>query len=97
TLGIVGFGRIGRRVAAKARVFGLRVLAADPYLPASVFTDHGVEPQSLDRLLAEADIVSLHVPLTAETRGLIGAAAFAAMRPGTVLINVARGPVVDEE
>lgn len=96
TLGIVGFGRIGRRVAAKARAFGIRVIAADPYLPASVFADHSVEPRPLDRLLAEADYVSLHVPLTPETRGLVGAVALAQMKPRAFLINVARGPVVDE-
>ena len=96
TLGIVGLGRIGRRVAAKARPFGLRVLAADPYLPTAVFVEHGVEPRPLDRLLAESDFVSLHVPLTEETRGLLDARAFRLMRPGACLINAARGPVVDD-
>ena len=96
TLGIVGLGRIGRRVAAKARPFGLRVLAADPYLPAEVFAEQGVERRPLDRLLAESDFVSLHVPLTEETRGLLDARAFRLMKPGACLINAARGALVDE-
>ena len=96
TLGIVGLGRIGRRVADKARGFGLAVAAADPYLPPSVFAEHGVASWPLDRLLAEADFVSLHVPLAEETRRLLDGRAFARMRPGAYLINVSRGPVVDE-
>lgn len=94
TLGIVGFGRIGRRVAEKARGFGLRLLAHDPYLPADAGTALGVTMTTLDQLLAEADLVTLHCPLNAETEGLLGAAQFARMRPHALLVNTARGPIV---
>jgi D-3-phosphoglycerate dehydrogenase len=95
TLGIVGLGRIGRRVADKARPFGLRLLATDPYVPHSVFAEHGAEPRPLEALLAESDFVSLHVPLTPETRGLMNARTFALMKRGACLVNCARGAVVD--
>jgi len=88
TLGIVGLGRIGREVARLAEAFGMRVVhtrGSGPY-----------EELPLDRLLAEADVVSLHVPLTLETRHLMGAPELALMRPSAVLVNVSRGPVVDE-
>jgi glyoxylate reductase len=88
TLGIVGLGRIGREVARLAEAFGVRVVytrGSGPY-----------EELPLDRLLAAADVVSLHVPLTLETRHLIGAPELALMRPRAVLVNVSRGPVVDE-
>jgi D-3-phosphoglycerate dehydrogenase len=96
TLGIVGLGRIGRRVADKARGFGLRVLAADPYVPAGAFREHGAEPCPLDRLLVESDFVTVHALLTDETRGLLDEAAIRRMKPGAYLINAARGPIVDE-
>ena len=96
TLGIVGFGNIGRAVGRKALAFGLRVLAHDPYCDPKAAGETGVKLTSLDELLAEADYVSLHTPLTAETRHLIGAAELKAMKPTAVLINTARGPVVDE-
>ena len=96
TLGIVGLGRIGRRVADKARGFGLRVVASDPYVAPGVFAAHGAEPRPLDRLLAESDFVTVHALLSAETRGLLSAAAIARMKPGAYLINAARGPIVDE-
>jgi D-3-phosphoglycerate dehydrogenase / 2-oxoglutarate reductase len=96
TLGIVGFGRIGRRVAAKARGFGLRILACDPFLAPSAFGAHDVESRPLDRLLGEADLVSLHVPLTEATRGLLDTRAFDRLKPGAYLVNTARGAVVDE-
>ena len=88
TLGIVGLGRIGSEVARLAEVFGMSVVhtrGSGPY-----------EELPLDRLLAEADVVSLHVPLTPETRHLIGAHELRLMRPDAVLVNVSRGPVVDE-
>jgi D-3-phosphoglycerate dehydrogenase len=83
-------------VAGKALAFGLRVLAHDPYCDPKAAEETGVKLTSLDELLAEADYVSLHTPLTAETRHLIGAAELKAMKPTAVLINTARGPVVDE-
>ena len=95
TLGIVGLGRIGRAVADRARPFGLTLLAADPFVDPAVVREHGAEPVALDALLARSDIVSLHCPLTDETRGLIGPSAFGLMKPTAVLVNTARGPVVD--
>ena len=92
TLGIVGFGRIGRAVAARARGFSMRVL----YTSRSVVEGVDARRVSLSELLAEADFVSLHAPLDASTRGMIGAAELAAMRPGAVLVNTARGALVDE-
>ena len=96
TLGIVGFGNIGRSVAGKARAFGLRLLAHDPYGDPNAAAELGAALVPLADLLAESDYVSLHTPLTPETRHLIGAAELRAMKPTAVLINTARGPVVDE-
>jgi len=96
TLGVVGFGNIGRAVAGKALAFGLRVLAHDPYCDPKAAGEMGVKLLPLDELLAKADYVSLHTPLMPETRHLIGAAELKAMKPTAVLINTARGPVVDE-
>lgn len=95
TLGIVGFGRIGQAVAERARPFGLRLLVADPYQEPAVIEAHGAAPVSRETLLAQADIVTLHCPLTPETRGLIDAAALARMKPTAVLVNTARGPIID--
>jgi D-3-phosphoglycerate dehydrogenase len=95
TLGIVGFGRIGQAVAARARPFNLTIIAADPYVEPEVMTAAGVEPVTLEDLLRRADVVTLHAPLTAETRGLIDAAALALMKPEAVLVNTARGPLID--
>jgi D-3-phosphoglycerate dehydrogenase len=96
TLGLVGAGRIGGEVARRCRAFGMRVLAQDPYLTEERAEELHVERASLDEILAQADVVSLHVPLTDATRGLIDAAALARMKPGSYLLNVARGGVVDE-
>ncbi len=96
TLGLVGFGHIARKVAERGRAFGVRLIAADPYVDEAAMAREGVERVSLEALLARADIVSLHTPLTDETRRMIGAAAFAAMKPGAILINTSRGGVVDE-
>jgi lactate dehydrogenase-like 2-hydroxyacid dehydrogenase len=96
-LGIVGLGGIGRRVAERARAFGMEIAyhSRQP-APAEVEEELGAERLSLDELLARADVVSLHCPLTPETRHLIGAPGLAAMKPGAALINAARGPIVDE-
>jgi (S)-sulfolactate dehydrogenase len=98
TLGLVGFGGIGRLTARLAQALGMRVVAYDPMLApdAPVWTETGVACASLDGLLAEADAVSLHVPLTDATRGLVNAARIDAMKPGAVLVNTARGGIVDE-
>jgi D-3-phosphoglycerate dehydrogenase len=92
TLGVVGFGRIGRAVAEKLRPFGLRTLVADPYADAG---PDWVERVELDHLLARADVVTLHCPLTARTHHLIDARALALMKPGAILVNTARGGLVD--
>ena len=98
TLGVVGFGGIGRLTARLGRAIGMRTIGCDAQIPAdaAVWRDEGVAPRTCDALLAEADVVSLHVPLLPSTRNLIDARALAAMKPGTVLINTARGGVVDE-
>ena len=96
-LGIVGFGGIGRKVAERARAFGMEIAYhSRNRAPAEVEAALAAERQPLERLLANSDVVSLHVPLTPETRHLIGAVELAAMKPGAVLVNAARGPVVDE-
>jgi D-3-phosphoglycerate dehydrogenase len=95
TLGIIGLGRIGRKVAERARPFGLTLLAADPYIDRATATQYGAELVSQDELLQRADLITLHCPLTPETKGLINAAAFALMKPTAFLVNTARGPIVD--
>jgi (S)-sulfolactate dehydrogenase len=97
-LGLVGFGGIGQLTARLAQGLGMRVLAADPMLPADapVWSATGVGRRELDALLAEVDVLSLHVPLTDATRGLIDAARLARMKPDAVLVNTARGGIVDE-
>jgi D-3-phosphoglycerate dehydrogenase len=97
TLGLVGFGHIARKVAERGRAFGFQIIAYDPYVDAPAMADLGAEKVALDALFARADVVSLHTPLTAETRGFIGQAQFAAMKPGAIFINTSRGRVVDEE
>jgi D-3-phosphoglycerate dehydrogenase len=96
TLGLVAFGHIARKVAERGRAFGTRLVAADPYVDAAAMAAEGVEKVSLEELLVQSDIISLHTPLTPETRGLIDAAACARMKRGAILVNTSRGPVVDE-
>ena len=96
TVGVVGYGAVGTRVVKLLRAFGCRVLVADPYVqltPAD--REAGVELVPLDRLLAVADVVTLHPRVTPETTGMIGADQFAAMKPGAILVNTARGPLMD--
>jgi glyoxylate reductase len=98
TLGILGSGRVGRAVARRARGFGMRLLYHDPRrLPEAEEKALEIEYRERDALLGEADFVSVHVGLTAETRHLIDARALARMKPSAYLINTARGPIVDEE
>jgi len=96
TLGIVGLGRIGTEVARRAQGFGMTVIAYDPYLTEEVAKRLGVELVELEPLLARADFVTLHIPLTRETRGLIGRRELDRMKPGARLVNCARGGIVDE-
>jgi D-3-phosphoglycerate dehydrogenase len=97
TLGLVGFGNIPRALVPKAKAFGLRVLASDPFVAPDVFASFGVERVSFDELLGSSDFVSVHAPLTPSTRGLFNTGAFNRMKIGAQLINTARGPVVDEK
>ena len=98
TLGLIGFGAVGKEVAARGAALGMLAVAHDPYVPANdpSWTRLSVTSVTLDRLLASSDVVSLHVPLTPETRHLINERTLSAMKPGAVLINAARGGVVDE-
>jgi D-3-phosphoglycerate dehydrogenase len=95
TVGVVGFGRIGRAVSDRLRGFGCRVLAHDPNVPAPEFAARGVASASLETLLAEGDAITLHCPSTPATRHLINRDSIARMKPGAILINLARGDVVE--
>ncbi len=97
TLGIVGLGRIGVLVAQRLSAFGMKVIAYDPYVQAGRAAQMGVRLVSLEELLAEADFLSVHLPKTPETVGLIGEAELAMTRPHVVLVNAARGGIVDEQ
>jgi D-3-phosphoglycerate dehydrogenase len=97
TLGIVGLGRIGSAVARRAQGFGMRLLAHDPYLDDVAVRVRGAQSRTLQGLLAESDYVSLHAPLSATTRHMIGADQLAAMQPTAYLINTSRGGLVDQE
>ena len=96
-LGLVGLGRIGAEVARRARAMGMTVLGYDPYVSGQRASELGVEPVGLPELLARSDFVSIHCPLTAKTRHLIGEAELARMKPGAYLVNCARGGIVDEQ
>lgn len=98
TLGLIGFGGIGQLTAQLAQALGMRVMAYDPMLPAGhpVWASTGVQAATLDAVLAQADAVSLHVPLTDETRHMLGRERVASMKPGAVLINTARGGICDD-
>ena len=97
TVGIVGFGAIGRRVARRVQAFGSDVVAFDPHLPDSVFTEAGVRRETLDGVMAAADFLTVHVPDVPETRGLIGAEQIALLKPGAYFVNTARAAAVAEE
>lgn len=95
-MGFVGFGSIARLTARLAAAMGMEVIASDPFAKDDVFKSANVRRESLENILSLADVVSLHVPLTNETRNIIDAAALSRMRPDAILINAARGGVVDE-
>jgi D-3-phosphoglycerate dehydrogenase / 2-oxoglutarate reductase len=96
-LGIVALGNIGRQMAKRAKALDMRVIAFDPYLDDATFAEHGVERvPTLEALLEQADHVSVHAPLTPETRHLFNRDAFARMKPTAILVNTARGPIVEE-
>jgi D-3-phosphoglycerate dehydrogenase len=96
TLGIIGLGKIGMAIAERARALGMALLGSDPYVTAEQAALRGVELVDLERLLERSDAVTIHVPLTRATTGLIGARAIARMKPGAFVLNVARGGIVDE-
>jgi D-3-phosphoglycerate dehydrogenase len=97
TLGLIGFGQIARTLVAKAKGFGLRILAYDPYIAPEVMEKMGVKAAGLDQLLKESDFVSVHCALTSESRHMLGTEQFKLMKPTAYLINTARGALVDEE
>ena len=96
TVGILGFGRIGQLVAERLKAFGMEVLAYDPYVSAQRAGQLGARLVSLDELLAESDFISIHLPKNAETVGLMGAEALAKVKPGVIIVNAARGGIIDE-
>ncbi|MEK6851184.1 MAG: hydroxyacid dehydrogenase, partial [Candidatus Thermoplasmatota archaeon] len=96
TLGLVGSGRIGAEVAKRAKSFGMRVIAYDPYLPPKAAEERGIELTNLEALLLESDFISIHAALTDETRHMIGAKQLALMKKSAHLVNCARGEIVDE-
>jgi D-3-phosphoglycerate dehydrogenase len=97
TVGIVGFGYIGRLVAKKLAGFETRLLVYDPFVSDTVMRDYGVTPSSVDKILRESDFVTLHARLTPENKGLIGKEALALMKPTAILINTARAGLIDED
>jgi D-3-phosphoglycerate dehydrogenase / 2-oxoglutarate reductase len=96
TLGIIGLGKIGQAIAARAVAMEMTVLASDPFVTAEQAAHHGVELVPFETILERSDVVTVHVPMTRATRGLIGRDQLARMKPGAILLNVARGGVVDE-
>lgn len=94
--GLIGFGKIGQRVAASAQAVGFEVWAHDPFMSDDAIASMGVRPVTLNDLIGGSDVVSIHVPLTESTRNLIGAAELAKFKAGSNLINVSRGGLVDE-
>lgn len=97
TLGVLGLGRLGVPVAELAQAFGMRVLAWSPNLTSERAAPHGVEAVGKLALFAESDVVTIHMPLSPRSRGLVGAPELAAMNPGAYLVNTSRGPIVDED
>ncbi|HOW92001.1 MAG TPA: hydroxyacid dehydrogenase [Anaerolineaceae bacterium] len=97
TLGVMGFGRIGAAVAERAKAFGMRILAFDPLISAEDIVKRGGEPVSKDELFAQADMITMHMPLTADSKNLLNAEAFNKMKDGVYIVCAARGGVIDEE
>ena len=97
TLGVLGFGRIGQRVGEIARVFGMKVVAYDPYLPAEIFTKNEATSMSIAEVCEVADFVTIHMPLTPETKDLFNAKSLAEMKDDAVVLNMARGGIVNEQ
>lgn len=96
TLGVIGFGRIGAAVGKRAAAFDMKVIGYDPLLSADQIRERGAAAVSLDELYAQADLITLHIPLTDQTRGMLGAEAFSKMKKGVRIVCAARGGVIDE-
>ncbi|MHB8566151.1 MAG: 2-hydroxyacid dehydrogenase [Nitrososphaerales archaeon] len=94
-LGLIGIGRIGKAVADRARGFGMKIIAFDPYISQESGNEMGVELMTLDQVFAKSDFISIHSPLTEETRGMINAKTISKMKDGVFIINTARGPLID--
>lgn len=97
TLGLIGVGKIGSAVAARAKGFGMRVIAYDPYVPKEIAEKLGIQLTDFETLLRNSDFISIHVPLTLETRGMIGEKELKQMKKTAYIINTARGPIIQEE
>jgi D-3-phosphoglycerate dehydrogenase len=97
TMGLLAFGKIARAIAERAKPFGVRRIAYDAYLPKEAFVPYGVTPVSFDELIEQTDYLMIQVPLTAETRGMIGEKELKKMRPSSVLVNTSRGPLVNND
>ena len=97
TIGLMGLGAIGRCVALRAKGFQMRIVAYDPYWPEDFANENGIEKMEINELLKVSDVISLHLPLMPETRGIINKESFKLMKPNMLLINAARGGVIDEE
>ena len=97
TMGVVSFGQIGQAIAARAKAFGVEIIAFDPFLPSEVALEHGVELVSKSDLLQRSDYVLMQAPMTPDTRHFLSDEEFQAMKPGAILVNTGRGPTVDNE
>ena len=97
TLGVIGFGRIGVAVGKRAAAFDMKVLGYDPFKPAAAIEADGGQPVSLEKLLAQADFITLHLPLTPQTKNMLSTEAFAQMKTGVYIVDAARGGVIDED
>jgi len=97
TVGIIGFGRIGRKVAQRLKGFEVKILSYDPYVPEEIFKEYGVEKVDFETLIKESDIITVHTPLTDETRHMIGEKELRSMKHDAILINVSRGGIIDEK
>ena len=97
TLGLIGLGRIGKAISQKAKAFGLKILVYDPYVPEAAYRELGIKPVGLEKLLADSDYISIHAPLTEETRHLFKLEHFRKMKPTAYIINTSRGGLIDEQ
>ncbi len=96
TAGVIGVGRIGIETAKRFKAFGMKILCCDPYAKAEVMSSHGFELVSFDRLIAESDVISLHIPKTKESAGMLNKEVFNKMKDGVILVNCARGGIINE-